>query len=92
MTLGNTAGVWVFNGGGQFPSGVFSSKEKAEEWIGTHALTGVLTFYPLDEGMYEWAVRHGYFTPKKEHQTTSAFIGEFACGAVHHHYDRGRRV
>jgi hypothetical protein len=52
--------VWVFNGvGGSFPAGVFRTKEAAFKWIREHALTGVLTAYPLDEGTFDWAVRHG---------------------------------
>jgi hypothetical protein len=48
---------WVFNGGGgRFPSGVFSTREKAEAWINQHGLSGVLTKYPLDEGAWDWAI------------------------------------
>ncbi|HEU0053036.1 MAG TPA: hypothetical protein VFQ39_07655, partial [Longimicrobium sp.] len=48
--------VWVFNGeAGSFPSGVFTSREAAEAWIAKYALTGVLTAYPLDVGVYDWA-------------------------------------
>lgn len=62
--------VWVFNGGGRFPSGVFSTREKAEAWINKHGLTGVLTKYPLDEGAWGWAIREGYFTPTRDDQKT----------------------
>ncbi|MDQ6787705.1 MAG: hypothetical protein M3033_12930 [Acidobacteriota bacterium] len=78
--------VWVFNGGGNFPSGVFSSKENAEKWINHHKLSGCLTMYPLDEGSYDWAVENNYFSPKRDDQKTSKFIGKFACGEVHYHY------
>lgn len=85
-------GVWIFCGGGQFASGAFSTKDNAETWIAEHGLTGLLTWYPLDEGMYEWAVRSGHFTPTKEHQKTGEFVGQFSCGAVHFHYERGKRA
>lgn len=43
--------VWVFNGANaRLASDVFSSREKAEEWIAHHALTGLLTEYPLTQG------------------------------------------
>lgn len=45
-------GVWVFNGGGDFPAGVFTTRELAEAWIAKHRLVGVLTKYPLDIGVY----------------------------------------
>ena len=39
--------VWVFQGPrAQFASGVFSSQERAEEWIALHRLSGLLTRYP----------------------------------------------
>ena len=55
--MSDLVSVWVFNGAqSTFPSGVFTSRELAEEWIRTHALTGTLTNYPLDTGMYEHAI------------------------------------
>ena len=60
------AGVWVFNGDdGRFAGGVFTSREKAEPWIAANKLDGVLTLYPLDTGVYEWAIARGKFTPKQ---------------------------
>ena len=79
--------VWVFTGGGTFPSGVFSSREKAEAWIRANRLEGCLTRYPLDVGAYDWAVREGYFLPKRDDQRTPAFIQRFACGQEHYHYE-----
>lgn len=49
--------IWFFHGeGGRFSSGVFTSIEKAEIWIDQHKLSGVLTAYPIDEGVYDWAI------------------------------------
>ncbi|MGE8242425.1 MAG: DUF7710 domain-containing protein [Sphingobacterium sp.] len=49
--------IWGFHGeGGRFSSGVFTSIEKAEIWIARHKLSGVLTAYPIDEGLYDWAL------------------------------------
>ncbi len=82
--------VWVFNGGGTFPSGVFSAREKAEAWIAGNRLSGCLTKYPLDIGAYEWAISEGHFKPKRDDQRTSGFIGRFACGHEHFHYTDGQ--
>lgn len=83
--------VWVFSGGGMFPSGVFSTRDKAEEWIAANRLTGTLTRYPVDMGAYQWAVAEGHFTPKQPRHGTPEFIGRFADGTVHHHYEGGAR-
>jgi hypothetical protein len=82
--------IRVFNGNAsRFPSGVFTSVERAAEWIAKHGLTGVLTGYPVDEGAYDWAVRTGLFKVKHEYQRTAAFIGKFASGHYHHHFENG---
>ena len=84
--------VWVFHGPrAQFASGVFSSQERAEEWIALHRLSGLLTRYPLDEGSYQWAVAQGTFKPKRDDQKAASFIERFADGSVHHHYGAGTR-
>ena len=86
--------VWVFCGvKGQFPSGVFKDLSLAEDWIPQWSLTGVLTKYPINEGVYEWATRTGYFTPSSPHQQTPEFIGKFSSAMLdHHHYEDGRRA
>lgn len=49
--------VWVFNGGrNSFPSGVFSQRELAEEWIRKNKITGTITAYPINQGVYDWAI------------------------------------
>lgn len=84
--------IWVFCGeNGLFPSGVFSSKERAEEWILTNHLTGTLTAYPVDVGVYEWAIQHEYFKPKEDKHRTSNFIQQFTSASQeHYHYQDGK--
>jgi hypothetical protein len=84
--------VWVFNGdGGRFPSGVFSSREVAEEWIGKHLLSGILTEYPLDIGVLDWALRKGYFKPKFPSHETPTFRQTFSSASQNHfHYQNGQ--
>ncbi|SHK44286.1 hypothetical protein SAMN02745181_3830 [Rubritalea squalenifaciens DSM 18772] len=83
--------VWIFNGdSGRFPGGAFSIREKAEEWIKVHSLSGVLTKYPMDCGVYDHAVAEGYFTPKKDYQNSPAFISAFTSASQeHYHYENG---
>lgn len=81
--------VWVFHGaGGKFTSGVFSSKEVAESWIMSRGLEGVLTKYPIDVGVYEWAINNHYFSPQKMEHSTPAFIQKFTSASMeHYHYE-----
>jgi hypothetical protein len=53
--------VWVFNGeSNRFPSSVFTNRDDAESWIRENNLSGTLTEYPLNIGVYDWAVRQGF--------------------------------
>jgi hypothetical protein len=84
--------VWVFNGSrGNFPAGVFTSRDLAEAWIAKHGLSGTLTKYPLDTGVYEWALECGAFKPKRPDQSEASFIGRFSSASQeHHHYTDGK--
>jgi hypothetical protein len=83
--------VWVFNGErSSFPSGIFSSREKAETWIAANGVSGCLTMYPVDESAYDWAIREGHFSPQRDDQRTPEFIARFSSGAVHFHFENGQ--
>lgn len=86
-------GVWVFNGDdGRFAGGVFTTLEPAEAWIAERELSGVLTLYPLDTGVYQWAIGRGLFTPKQDKHSSPGFIGCFTTASMaHHHYEQGKR-
>lgn len=88
----NITGVWVFHGeGGRFSSGVFTNKSKAEFWISQHLLSGILTLYPLDMGVYDWSIEKGYFETEREEQTKAHFIQRFTTGSQeHYHYENGK--
>ena len=83
--------VWIFNGmQSSFPSGVFKTKETAEAWISKFSLTGTLTEYPVDVGMYDYAIAEGHFEPQKPEHSTALFIGKFTGGGIDHfHYEDG---
>ncbi|MDH5654797.1 MAG: hypothetical protein OEZ34_02745 [Spirochaetia bacterium] len=84
--------VWIFQGeNGRFPSGVFSSKSKAEDWISEHGLSGILTKYVIDTGVYEWAVEKKYFNPQKDSEKSPEFIQSFSSASQEHfHYENGK--
>jgi hypothetical protein len=83
--------IWIFHGaGGRFSSGAFTTKEKAEDWISRHNLTGILTKYPLDDGVYDWAVNNEFFEIKKEEHLNPDFIQKFTTASQeHYHYEDG---
>jgi len=84
--------IWVFHGGGSsFTSGVFTTRAKAEEFISKHNLEGILTKYPLDVIIYDWAIENGFFKVKKPHQTSPEFIQRFTTACQeHYHYEAVR--
>ncbi len=84
----------MFNGAkGSFPSGIFTELGRAERWIEQHRLTGTLTAYPLDTGVYQWAIARGFFRPRKPLEANPEFIGRFTSASMeHHHYEDGRRL
>lgn len=83
--------VWVFVGeGARFPSGIFTFLDDGKQWISSNRLTGVLTKYPLDQGVYDWAVSRGLFTPKKPEHGSPIFIGKFTSASMDHfHFEDG---
>ena len=91
MTTSDEQGVWVFNGdGGRFPSAVFSTLEIAEEWIKKNKVSGILTWYPIDVGVYEWVTVRDYWKPTKEYQLEAEFIQKFSSAYTgHYHYENG---
>jgi hypothetical protein len=84
--------VWVFVAeGATLPSGVFRDKKSAQAWIEKHSLSGVLTEYPLDVGIFDWAISNGFFKTKHASQETPSFIGRFTSAYLRHsHFDKGK--
>jgi hypothetical protein len=85
--------VWVFNGSrGQFPGGVFTRLEIAENWIRINHLTGVLTHYPLDKGSFDWAKENGLVSEKLNSRADSEFVSSFSSASFeHYHYEEGSK-
>ncbi len=87
MNSDNRENVWVFHGmNGRIASGVFKTKEKAIEWIERENLQGVLSKYPLDISVYDWAVESEFFTPKKEDHKTAYFKQTFTTASQEHYH------
>lgn len=83
--------VWVFSGeGSRFPSGIFNDRDTAHAWIEKHKLTGVLTQYPIGQGVFDWAIENELFKPQKEVEFSPGFIQQFTCASQeHYHYEDG---
>jgi len=83
--------VWVFNGAmARFPSGIFISLENAKDWIKKNRLSGALTKYPVDKGVYDWAIENDLFCPKEDKHKLPSFIGGFTCASMEHlHFENG---
>ena len=90
--------VWIFNVAQRnFPGGVFTTPERADQWIAAHRLTGVLTAYPLDQGAFDWALSHDVTNLRDELLEQKcrdpAFVGGFSTASQeYYHYEDGRRV
>jgi hypothetical protein len=84
--------VWLFQGEMvSQPSAAFSKLGRAVDWIKRHSLSGLLTEYPLNEGVYDWAVRRGFYRPKDI--PDPAFVGKFSSASQRHfHFDLGQSV
>lgn len=77
--------VWIFHGvGGKFASAVFGDENRARQWIESNNLQGVLTKYPINIGVYEWAVANKFFEPKNEGEKTPEFIQRFTSASQDH--------
>lgn len=86
--------VWIFNGSeARFASAVFYELEDAEAWIRQYRLSGILTKYPTNCGVYDWAIEKSFFNVKKEEQRTPAFIGSFTSASMeHYHFEDGVKM
>ena len=89
--------VWVFNKSStSFSGGVFSELELAESWIKVNLLSGVLTKYPLNQGVFDWAVENNQHSIKQEKLAEKSkqpkFVGGFtSANQEHYHYESGIR-
>lgn len=79
--------IWVFNGdNGQFPSAIFREKNDAIQWIQDNSLSGILTKYPVDIPLFDWAIENGFFTPKNELQQGANTKANFSSSHLEHYH------
>jgi hypothetical protein len=83
--------LWLFNAPRPgawfgFPSGVFVALEDAERWVARGALSGALTRYPVDIGVYDWAVGHALFVPAAPAHRSPSFVGGFSSSRQERRY------
>jgi hypothetical protein len=82
--------IYVFSGDrGTFPGGVFNSFALAEEWILRHRLSGLLTEYPVNVGVFDWAVSTGRIRRPQGAGFTADTIAGFSSYLEHWHYENG---
>lgn len=84
--------VWVFVGDtARQPSAVFTTLENAQAWIERRKLSGVVTEYPLDVPVIEWAVAEGFYSPRPGDENDRWKIQTFTSAAQrHYHHVEGR--
>lgn len=91
---GAEAYVWIFvDSNRHLPSGVFTELQLAEHWIRSNLLSGILTRYPINISVYDWAITNGYFKVKTNKHSSPHFIGGFSSAyQEHYHYNQGART
>ncbi len=89
--MSDTATVWVINASNsQFPGGIFSNMDSALAAISKWQLTGTLTEYPLDELVYDHAIKMEWFEPKTPKHCSPAWVGGFTSARQqHYHFENG---
>ena len=86
--------IWVFNGEeNSLPSAVFLNFELATKWIKEKGVSGLLTAYPVNTGVYDWAIQKDFFLPKQSYQKLPKFIQRFTSAYLeHYHYENGEQM
>ena len=88
--------IWCFNGNSRFPGGVFDDLEIARTWIERNKLSGVLTGYPLNAGVFDWALEQGLLSPAlklKAERNGPDFVGTFTSASQQHfHFEAGMQA
>lgn len=80
--------VWVFQSSDAtsgHPSGMWSSRERAEAWIKRVGAAGMLSAYVLDESAYDSNIRLGMLKLTKPERSTLEFQRGFTSAVDHVH-------
>lgn len=92
--------IYVFVGedSNVVPAGIFTTYEKAADWIEKNEVSGMLNHMPIDISLYDWAIKKEYFKPKitekyGDRQFQPRFKQKFSCASLHHwHFEDGQEV
>lgn len=86
--------VWIFHGDkASLAAAVFSSRPRAEEWISQNRLSGLLTRYPLNISILDWAWEKQFISSQVLESFSGKRAGEFTCAALQHiHFEDGKAV
>lgn len=84
--------IWLFIA--DVPSGAFTDKEEAEEWIIKNKLSGVLTAFPLGISCFDWSIENNALTIRaekiEEKKSDPKFIASCLPASLEHfHYRNG---
>ncbi len=81
--------IWVFQGNGSdAPGGIFSTRDKAEEWISKSRVQGILFNYPVNISVYDFLVSSGSLKIRKDYQRDPKFVQKISPGYLeHYHYE-----
>lgn len=89
--------VWIFHeASSKYSGGVFTSISDAEAFVVKYKLSGMLTKYPLNQSVFDWAIEndmHNISAHKiKEKSINPRFVGGFTTASQeHYHYENGEK-
>ena len=67
--------------------GCFMRKHEAETYIFENNLKCMLTKYPINMSVYDWAIQNNFWQPKNDLQKNSKFRAKFNSAYLEHdHY------
>ena len=92
--------VWLFTSASNdvvpdahIPQAAFRTLAAADRWVRTLKPSGMLTEYPMNIGVFEWATARGVFKPRRDDQRATPFIETFSdASQAHAHYELGELV
>jgi len=88
-TENDNKGVYVFNYINDYfghPCAVFDQLNIAVCWICKNKVSGMLTRYPMNVSIYDWAIANHFFVPKRPDQFQPEFIGRFTSAYLEHYH------
>jgi hypothetical protein len=78
--------VWVVNAEGSgLPCGIFTTEERAREFVGRYGFPCTLSEFPLDESAFEHAIARGFFSPRSDGERSPWFVSQFTPRLQHFH-------